>query len=71
MVNSWGFPFTVTCPKCKDVRSQAALGYRVLIGLLDGNQPIAAHCRLCGHVWTINDQDRARLEKDLAIFRAG
>ena len=69
MVNPPPFPFMARCPKCKDLRSQAAQGYRALIQLLDENSPIEAHCRICGLMWTLSDQDRALLEKDLAIFR--
>jgi transcription elongation factor Elf1 len=60
--------FMATCPKCNDVRSQAAYGYRTLAELLDDDLPIEVHCRICGQTWAINEQDRARLAKDLAIF---
>lgn len=69
MVKSAPFPFMATCPKCKDVRSQPALDYRALIQLLDDRSPIRAHCKICGQAWVLSDQDRARLEEDLAIFR--
>jgi hypothetical protein len=69
VAKSFPFPFMATCPKSKDLRSQAAHGCRVLIQLLDEDQPIEARCNVCGDVWTVSDPDRARLAKDVAIVR--
>ena len=58
-----------TCPKCDEVRSQVTYSFRALLRLLDDNSAIEAYCRICGKTWAINEQDRARLAKDLAIVR--
>ena len=69
MVDSRPFVFMATCATCHAVRSQAAYGYCALIKQLDDNRRIGAHCGICGQSWAINDEDRARLAKDLAVFR--
>ena len=40
-----------------------------MIRLLDGDCSIEANCNICGEVWTLSDEDRARLDDSLAIFR--
>lgn len=59
--------FMATCPKCNEVRSQATYSYRALLRLLDDKSAIEAYCRICGQTWAINQEDRARLAKVLAI----
>lgn len=61
--------FMATCPKCHEVRSQATYSCRVLLRLLYDNSEIEAYCRICGQTWAINEEDRTRLAKVLAIVQ--
>jgi hypothetical protein len=69
MPGSGPFVFTAICPKCKDLRSQLAGNYRLLIQLLESKLPIEAHCKICGGSWTLSKPERARLETDLTTLR--
>ena len=62
-------PFSSMCPTCKDSRSQSGYSARALVRLLYRDQPIEAHCAICGASWPIHHEERVRLAKELELAR--